>query len=336
MTGALLQMSGAVVDLVYRVPGLPARGAESLATGMDMVPGGGFNAVMAARRAGLAVRYGGGHGTGLLADTLRRALAAADIPVLLPRHPAVDQGSCVVLVEPSGERTFVSHAGAEGRLDPAALAAVRPAPGEWVLLSGYTLAYPGSRDALAGWVAGLAAETRFVFDPSPAVAEIPAAIVETVLGRARWVTLNTAEAAVLTGAGALPPSGDLPTGLAMRLVERLGPAAGGVVLRGGAAGCRVAVRGGAVTHVPGFAVDSIDTTGAGDAHIGAFIAALDRGDEAVAAARYANAAAALSTTRAGPATAPTAAETRGFLADRADAAPPARPSTPTLEEETRR
>ena len=44
MTGALLQMSGAVIDLVYRVSGLPARGAESLAAGMDLLPGGGFNA----------------------------------------------------------------------------------------------------------------------------------------------------------------------------------------------------------------------------------------------------------------------------------------------------
>ena len=48
----------------------------------------------------------------------------------------------------------------------------------------------------------------------------------------------------------------------------------------------------------------VDTNGAGDAHIGAFIACLTRGQSPPAAALYANIAAALSTKRYGPATAP--------------------------------
>ena len=47
------------------------------------------------------------------------------------------------------------------------------------------------------------------------------------------------------------------------------------------------------------AVDFVDATGAGDCFSGAFLARLARGDDAFAAARYANAAAALSTTRHG-------------------------------------
>jgi sugar/nucleoside kinase (ribokinase family) len=67
-------------------------------------------------------------------------------------------------------------------------------------------------------------------------------------------------------------------------------------------------------HVPGFRVDVLDTTGAGDTHTGTFIAALARGADALDAARTANAAAALSVTRRGPATAPSAAELARFLA----------------------
>ena len=50
-------------------------------------------------------------------------------------------------------------------------------------------------------------------------------------------------------------------------------------------------------------VHAIDTNGAGDAHVGSFIAALARGARPAAAARHANVAAALATTREGPATA---------------------------------
>jgi 2-dehydro-3-deoxygluconokinase len=47
--------------------------------------------------------------------------------------------------------------------------------------------------------------------------------------------------------------------------------------------------------VPGFTVDAVDATGAGDCFGGAFIARLIEGDDPFSAARYANVAAALST-----------------------------------------
>jgi sugar/nucleoside kinase (ribokinase family) len=67
-------------------------------------------------------------------------------------------------------------------------------------------------------------------------------------------------------------------------------------------------------RVPGFPAAAVDTTGAGDTHTGVFIAALAVGADPAAAARRANAAGAISVTRPGPATAPTAAELDRFLA----------------------
>lgn len=49
-------------------------------------------------------------------------------------------------------------------------------------------------------------------------------------------------------------------------------------------------------HIAGHAVKALDATGAGDCFAGAFLARLAAGDDALAAARYANAAAALTTT----------------------------------------
>jgi len=55
-------------------------------------------------------------------------------------------------------------------------------------------------------------------------------------------------------------------------------------------------RGGERVRVPGFVVDAVDATGAGDCFAGALVARLVAGDDLIQAARYANAAAALTTT----------------------------------------
>ena len=58
----------------------------------------------------------------------------------------------------------------------------------------------------------------------------------------------------------------------------------------------------------------VDTTGAGDAHVAAFLAFLSVGDDPLWAAWVANVAASLAVERAGPATGPTAAELQTALA----------------------
>jgi 2-dehydro-3-deoxygluconokinase len=67
-----------------------------------------------------------------------------------------------------------------------------------------------------------------------------------------------------------------------------------VVLRCGAGGCVVS-DGRRRERIAGHRVDVVDATGAGDCFDGAFVARLVAGDDAFAAARYANAAAALKT-----------------------------------------
>jgi sugar/nucleoside kinase (ribokinase family) len=70
----------------------------------------------------------------------------------------------------------------------------------------------------------------------------------------------------------------------------------------------------ALSLIPAPAVVAVDTTGAGDAHSGVFLAGLAAALSPAGAARRANAAAALTVTRAGPATSPTRAELDLFLA----------------------
>ena len=298
----LIDMGGAVVDRVYRLAALPAPGAEAGATAYEARPGGAVNALVAARRSGMRAAYGGAHGTGPAGEAVRAALAAEGIEVLLPPSPDLDSGHCVVLVTPDAERSFVTWFGAEGRLGAGDLAALRPAHGDWVLLSGFTLSHPGCREALGAWVAGLPGDVPVILDPAPVVGRIPPALLRDVLARTDWLSCNRAEACALFG----EPAPDW----------RALPRAAGAVIRAGAEGCALHRPGEAPLAVPGFAVEAVDTNGAGDAHVGAFAAALARGLDAPRAARIANAAAAISVTREGGATAPDLGEIAGFLARR--------------------
>jgi sugar/nucleoside kinase (ribokinase family) len=91
---------------------------------------------------------------------------------------------------------------------------------------------------------------------------------------------------------------DEPAAMAAGLRE-LG--AGDIVLKLGARGCMV-FEGSETTHVPGYAVEAVDTTGAGDCFGGAFFAALQRGMNLVEAARVANAMGAMVVSRIGATT----------------------------------
>lgn len=89
-----------------------------------------------------------------------------------------------------------------------------------------------------------------------------------------------------------------------------------VLLKLGKEGVLVATREGR-TRIAGFPVQAVDATGAGDTFAGAFLARRAQGDGLNDAARYANAAAALSTLGYGAvAPIPREAEVRAFLASR--------------------
>ncbi|QKC89698.1 ribokinase [Mesorhizobium sp. NZP2234] len=310
MSGRLVHIGSAVVDYVYRIDALPAPGTEETASSYAQVAGGGFNMMVAATRTGMTVVFGGQLGSGPNGDFLRAAFAAEGIETLTPPSPVMDSGNCVAMISSDAERTFVSWPGAESILNLDMMAPVSVAPGDWVFTSGYTLSYPGSRKALADWIEALPENIPFVFDPTPVISDIPRPILARVLARSAWLSCNMAEAAEIAG------QGDVET-LAARLLADHCPRAAGVVIRSGAKGCHVRLAGGSAQTVAGFKVDAVDTNGAGDTHIGAFVSALARGAHPFEAARYANAAAAISVTRHGGSSAPNDAEIQTFLSQAA-------------------
>jgi sugar/nucleoside kinase (ribokinase family) len=305
MIERLVHVGNVVIDVVMNVPRLPQRGGDVLAGSSVTTAGGGYNVMTAALRQGLPVTYAGAHGTGPFGDQARRALHDAGIGVVQPAEPDVDTGFDVALVDAQGERTFVTSLGAEARLTRRHLDAVPVAPTDAVYVSGYGLAYPSNGPAIAGWLAALPAETLVVTDPAPLVADIPQPVLAAVLARTDWWSGNLREARLLTGQSDPVRAAEALAGLTGRA---------GVLVRTGPDGAVLRERGGRAVTVPGFAVSQVDANGAGDAHVGVFVAALAAGLSPVEAVHRANAAAAIAVTRSGPATAPTAAETDALLA----------------------
>ena len=299
MSARLLQISGIVIDLMYNVDAVPAPGEEAIVTDFSIRAGGGFNAMIAAKRAGMNVCYGGALGAGPFARIAREGLNAEAIPFLLPQDMERDQGCCTVMIDPTGDRTFVASDGAEGHATVDALVDLNSISFDWTLLSGYALHYKGSRSALSEWLQSDVPISRLIFDPSPVVAAIPAEALTAARARATWISANVREAAVMTGITD-------PMQSAQALAWET-PADGGAVVRDGKNGCIIATSE-FCEKIPAHSVTPIDTNGAGDTHLGSFIARLAQGDSPTEAARYANVAAALSTTKQGPATAPDMAE----------------------------
>ncbi|MDX3192014.1 PfkB family carbohydrate kinase [Streptomyces sp. MN03-5084-2B] len=278
MTGRLVHTGQVVVDLVMAVPDLPPPGGDVLASSTNLLPGGGFNVMAAAARSGARVLYAGSHGIGAFGDLARSALAAEGIVLAQEPMSEMDTAVVVVLVDATGERTFATGSGAEGRLRTELLDRVTPKNDDVVYVSGYSWLHEINRGALLEWLPRLPG-SRILFDPGPLIGEINPGDIHDLLSTIDILSCNAREAEVL---GELPPV---------------------AVVRDGAKGCRVHEHG-RITDVPGFPVDAVDTTGAGDTHCGVLAAELLRGSTLLDAAVRANAAAALSVTRRGPATAP--------------------------------
>ncbi|MFK5634145.1 MULTISPECIES: PfkB family carbohydrate kinase [unclassified Ornithinimicrobium] len=305
MNARVIHTGQALVDVVLEVPGLPQRGGNVNASTYTRYAGGAVSILLAAARTGAPAAHAGAHGDGPNGDLVRSALAAEGVHVTAAPVPGQDTGICVVMVEPTAERTFLTTYGAERVISAGSLGTSDPRPGDLVCVTGYSL-YPPTSEPLLSWLEALPEGVVVVLDPGAALGDVGEETRRRILALTDVWTSNAAEALELTGVGDVE---DSCAAVAGRLTE-----GAAVVVRDGPEGCFVRV-GGLTTHVPGYPQTPVDTNGAGDAHTGVLCAERALGTPWLEAARRANAAGAVKVTRRGPATAPTRAEVDDFLAD---------------------
>lgn len=284
-----------MVDFAMVIDALPLRGGDAHASQQLVSAGGGFNVMSAVRRQGVDALYAGQLGRGPFADRARVALEDEGIGVGVRARGELDLGVCVVLVDASGERTFVTASGAELTLRADDLADVTVDGDDVVYLSGYNVVYPEVADTVRQWVSELTPEIHVAFDPGPRVRDIDPDVLAALLERTDWLLCNAEEA------GALSAEDDVATS-ARALRARWGCEL--VVVRDGARGC-VAAEGESLRLAPGYSTTVKDTNGAGDVHNGVLMAEMLRSTSLDEALLRANAAAAIAIATLGPATCPT-------------------------------
>jgi ribokinase len=294
-----------VADTAFMASRLPAIGETIIGSGFAIGPGGkGSNQSVAAARAGAKTAF-----ISKIGDDTFGAMALAtwkaegvEPRVVISKTDAT--GAAFIFVNPAtGENAIIIYPGAAGTISPADVEAnaeaIRSAK---VFVTQLEQPVDAAERGLA---IARAAGVATIFNPAPAEA-FPASI----YALCDYIVPNETEAAAITGIA--PGSEDD--------ARRAGD-----VLLGRGAGCALITLGerGALFHsrersvlVPAIdAGKAVDTTGAGDAFVGGFAAALADGLDPVAATRFGCAAAGISVTRRGAAPAmPARAEIEALLA----------------------
>jgi ribokinase len=258
--GRVVVVGDVMTDVVASLSGPIAHGSDTPARVVQRGGGAGANVAAWLARAGAAVTLIGRVGDDLPGRDAADGLRAEGVDARLAVDPSRPTGTCVVLVEPDGERSMLPDAGANAGLEAAPL----PEDATHLHLAGYALLHPGSRPAARAMLADAGARGLTVsVDPSsaaPLARAGAAAFFEWIQG-AHLLLPNRDEAAALSG---MPD----PKAAARALAAH----AGEVVVKLGAQGA-LWTDGSEQLRAPAVDVQVVDTTGAGDAFAAGLLAA---------------------------------------------------------------
>jgi ribokinase len=276
------------IDLVMKMPRLPKVGETVTdATFVQAFGGKGANQAVGAARAGGEVVFVGCLGDDAYGEQVRGSLKADGIDTrFVFTEPGVASGTALILVGGEGENYISVAPGANYRLTPAHVDRAREAiEGAAIVVSQCEIP-PETLEHVVALGARLGKPVLLNLAPARRLSG-------AALAKLAYLAVNETEAEFLTGRNV---ASDHDVEEAAGALLAMGP--GTVVLTLGVRGAYVSTEG-LRSLVPGFAVEAVDTTAAGDVHCGALAVALVEGRPVLEAVRFANAAAALSVTRLG-------------------------------------
>jgi sugar/nucleoside kinase (ribokinase family) len=292
-------------DLVVEVPELPIRPDDfRVADAIHLEPGGSANLLILLARLGAAAVALGALGTDLWGEQVYQILESEAVDVSPIRREGTTTVA-LVLVDSAGRHSFV---GAYGKGKPQKVGGLEKgtiAAADALFASGYSLAEERLRDLTLEVfeVAGQRGVPRF-FDPGPAFKSLPPELQRRTLAFSDVLLLTEEELRELSKEGAeellrhdrngrqhgsASSAPDLP--------EYPGPRT--IVVKRGAAGCRVYTDDSERVDVLGLPVTIRDTTAAGDCFDAGYIWAHLKGRSPEQCARLANAAGAVAVGKLG-------------------------------------
>jgi sugar/nucleoside kinase (ribokinase family) len=284
-----LVVGSSVIDVILRVPSLPARGEDANIVWSQYRLGGcAYNVFKALKKAApeLPAELCSPVGGGVYGKMVREKLAEEGTAPFVELEE--DNGCCYCIVEENGERTFLSHHGAEYRFSR-----------DWfgkpwrdsfdfsecdsVYISGIDIEDPTGGEIIAFVCEH--PELEVFFSPGPRFERIPQEKRETLMNRSPVLHINEDEAYAFTANDPvffyfLAKSDARPRQSVETSAEYLAARTGNaVVVTLGDKGCYYFNPEGETKSgfVPAFPAAVSDTVGAGDAHCGALIASLKKG-----------------------------------------------------------
>ena len=274
--GTIVVVGSVNVDLLAQVRRHPRPGETLHGTGGQMLPGGkGANQAVAAARLGARVAMVGAVGSDVQAEAALSALREAGVDLGHVAEIEGPTGLAIVTVAEDGENSIVVIAGANDAMDAGRVrAAAEVISAARIVVCQGEIPRDGI-EALPALVTG-----RFLHNPAPVMELDPA-----VLRASDPLVVNQHEAGLVLAQ--LAPDEDAPEDPEQILRALLAAGIPSAVLTLGADGSLVADQAG-VRRIPPAPVEAVDTTGSGDAFIGALALGLARGDDLATAARLAS------------------------------------------------
>ena len=293
-----------MIDLISYAPRIPGPGETIVGTDFRMGFGGkGANQAVMARLLGADVAMVNTLGLDVYGDMTLANFAELGINTAYVTRSPRSSGVAPIWVEPDGTNRIICVPGANDDMTPAAAVdAVRSLDGLRVVVG--QLEIPQAVTA-AAFGEGRRGSAITVLNPAPA-AELRADLVR----ESDWIILNEHEFALLSGL-----SSDAPDEEIRAYGARTGAR---IVVTLGSRGAALLESGGEIIRIPALEVVPVDTTGAGDAFIGAFAFGLAAGLDDRSAVELGVACASDSVTRLGTQSSfPSPDRARAFLASAA-------------------
>ncbi|MDM5113954.1 ribokinase [Aeromonas salmonicida] len=284
----LVVLGSVNADHVLRVPHFPRPGETLTGHSYQVVPGGkGANQAVAAARLGAPVSFIARIGDDAIGQQMRQGFEQDGIDVsAVELDETLPTGIAIIYVSDEGENSIGISAEANGALSPAMVKRH-----EAMIADAHTLLLQLEVPLESVFEAAKLARshgTRVVLNPAPA-RPLPAELLALV----DLITPNQTEAELLTG---VKVSDEASAAQAAARFHQMGISDVMITLGSQGVYCSNAKQ---RQLIPGFRVEAVDTTAAGDTFNGALLAAELAGADFNAAVRFAHGAAALSVTKFG-------------------------------------
>ena len=284
----LVVLGSVNADHVLRVPHFPRPGETLTGHSYQVVPGGkGANQAVAAARLGAAVSFIARIGDDAIGRQMKTGFANDGIDVsAVELDDKLPTGIAIIYVSDEGENSIGLSTEANGALD---IAMVKRH--EAMIAGAHTLLLQLEVPLESVFEAAKLARshgTRVVLNPAPAQP-----LSADLLALVDLITPNQTEAELLTG---VKVSDEASAAEAAARFHQMGIADVMITLGSQGVYCSNAEQ---QALIPGFRVEAVDTTAAGDTFNGALLAAELAGADFHSAVRFAHGAAALSVTRFG-------------------------------------